>query len=395
MRCEKIMRKFNDLLDRSLSAKEEHEIQAHLAVCPNCRAEFQLTKNADDILRATVIEMVTEIEVPANLSQRIGQALAGEKKRQTGKTRLFGLFRPPALAAAMLMLVAAVGLFGYYKLFDPSLKNPAVVMSVPESQSASENADKIEPSPLSGAGREESAGKDATAAEAQPKTRSPLVTEKAPAAEDTTTVMQDADNLNAEAAARKDAPPRQEGGESFSMKENGAADLTQAPDREENGAADLAPAPDLEEQIIPMASSQSSGAAKLFMSSRAALPQGTLQEAIREVGFTPAVPGYLPPETELKDVTWETGTVCLGYLVADQKSFTLSQSQAAEAGAIGEEGGQLIDLNGVKARLQETSSGGDPARVYTSVRWQRGEWVFTVKGDLPRKEILKIALSIE
>ncbi|HBC94781.1 MAG TPA: hypothetical protein DCZ10_18255, partial [Pelotomaculum sp.] len=85
MRCEKIMRKFNDLLDRSLSAKEEHEIQAHLAVCPNCRAEFQLTKNADDILRATVIEMVTEIEVPANLSQRIGQALAGEKKRQTGK----------------------------------------------------------------------------------------------------------------------------------------------------------------------------------------------------------------------------------------------------------------------------------------------------------------------
>ncbi len=381
MRCEKIMRKFNDLLDRSLSAKEEHEIQAHLAVCPNCRGEFQLTKNADDILRATVIEMVTEIEVPSNLSQRIGQALAGEKKRQPGKARLFGLFQPPALAAAMLMLLAVVGFYGYYKLFDPSLKNPAVVMSVSESQPASESEGKTEPTPPSDAGPEQSAVKGGTAAEAQPKADSPLVTEKAPLADEATTIVQDADNLDAEAAARKNAPPGQGGGESFNMKENGAADLAQAPD--------------IEEQSIPMASSQSPGVTKLFMSSRAALRQGTLQEATREVGFTPAVPDYLPPEAELKDVTWETGTVCLGYRVADHQSFTLSQSRVAEAGVIGKEGGQFIDLNGAKARLQETSPGGDPSCVYTTVRWQRGEWVFTVEGDLPREEILKIALSIK
>lgn len=380
MRCEKIMRKFNDLLDRSLSAGEEHEVQAHLAACPNCRGEFQLTKNADDMLRATILEMVAEIEVPSNLSQRIGQALVGEKKRQPGKVRMFGLLQAPAFGAAMLMLVAVSGIFGYYKLFAPSLKNPAVVLSVPQSQPAAERAAETEPAPLSGIGQEQSTVKDGTVTEAPHKAASPLVTEKAPVADDTTIIMQDADTLDTGAIARQNAPPGFGNGDSYNPKEKAAADLAQAPITEE--------------QSIPLISSQSSGTAKMFsMSDMAVSQRGNLQEATREVGFTPTVPGYLPPGAEVKDITWVPGTVYLEYQV-DRNSFMLTQSRVGELGVSGEEGGQLIDLNGAKAHLQEISPGVDHKGGYTTVSWQRGGWMFMVDGDLPREEILKIALSI-
>ncbi|MDD4236990.1 MAG: zf-HC2 domain-containing protein [Desulfotomaculaceae bacterium] len=380
MRCEKIVHKFNDLLDMTLSAVEEHEVQAHLVACPDCRDKFQLVKNADDMLRATVLEMVAEIEVPSNLSQRIGQILAGEKKRQHRKAKLFGLLQAPAFAAAMLVLVVATGLFGYYKLFDPSRNNPSVVLSLPQSQSVSESAADTEPAPLSGAGQEQATVKGGTTTDAKYKAASPLVTEKTPVADDTIVIMQDADNLDAEAIARQNAPSGL-----------GSGDYNKTI---EKAATDLAQDPITEEQSIPMASSQSSGTAKMFtMSDRATSQRGTLQEATREVGFTPTVPGYLPPEAELKDVTWEPGTVRLEYL-ADRNSFMLTQSRVAEVGTIGEEGGQLIELNGAKAHLQENSTDGDQSWGYTTVRWQRGEWVFMVDGDLPREEILKIALSI-
>lgn len=382
MRCEKIKHKLNDLLDRTLPTGEEQEVLAHLADCPACRGEFQLVKNADELLRETVLEMVAEIEVPANLSQRIGQALAGEKNRKPGTAKLFGLFQAPAFAAAMLVLVAATGLFGYYKLFAPSPESPALVLSVPQSHSSTESTGNTntDPAPLSDTGQEQSTVKDVLTTDAPYKAASPLVTERAPESGGATITMQDADTLDAESLARQNAPPGRGGGDSFNAQENGAADLAQAAGTED--------------EMIPMSGGQSSGAAKLSISSRAALRQGTLQEAAREVGFTPTVPGYLPPETEITKITWGPGTVYQEYQ-SDRNSFMLTQSRVAGVGVTGDKSSQLIDLNGAKANLQETSPGGDPSWVYTTVSWQRDEWVFTVEGELPRAEILKIALSIE
>lgn len=372
MHCEKVMHKFNDLLDRTLSAGEEHEMQAHLAACPDCRGEFQLVKNADDILRATVIEMLAEIEVPSNLSQKIGQILSGEKKRQPWKSKLFKLLQAPAFAAAML-LVAASGLFGYYKLIDQSSKNPAVVLSVPKDQVASESTGAAEQAPLSATSQDQAGVKDGVTTEAPYRAASPVAPETAQIVDSPTSSTADAGARSVDSIARQTAPPGRGAGDSFNPKEKSAAGPAQTPATEE--------------QLIPMLSSQSPSEAKMSISSKIAPYQGSLEEATRQVGFTPAVPGYLPPGVDLKDVTWSAGTVYLEYRT-ERNSFSLTQSRGDVVGVTGEEGGRLTDINGLKAYLQVTGSS-------TSISWQRGEWFFTVEGDFPREEILKIALSIQ
>jgi hypothetical protein len=271
----------------------------------------------------------------------------------------------PVFAAAMLMLVVSAGIFSYYKLFEQSFTsiNPSVVLSVPQSQSASDSVGKMESAPLTVTGQEQSTPRAETTTEAPYK------------ADGTTIIMQDADTLNAGSVDRQNVPPGLGGGDPFMTKQNSATGTS------------------TEEQSIAMTSSQSSGASKFSIASRSVLRQGTLQEAAREVGFTPALPGYLPSGAELKDVTWESGAIYLGYR-ADRNSFKLTQSRNAGGSVIGEEGGRLIDLNGAKAYLQETGSEGDSS-IYFTVRWQRGEWEFKIEGDLPGEEILRIALSME
>lgn len=404
MRCKEAMQKLHDLLDRTLTAGEEHEVQAHLAVCPACRSEFQLVKNADDMLRATVLEMVAEIEVPANLSHKIVQTLAGEKRRPTGMTKLFGLLRAPAFAAAMLMLVVAIGLFGYYRLFFPPGGSPAVVLST-ESQPAAGSAGGTGPAPLSGAaesstqkttrdgaretesaplydaaGPDRSTFKDSTSTKIPDEAATPVTPITTMMAGSTNGSAGDTGVSGAEDIARQNAPPGRGGGEFYDSTEQAAKNLEDAPIIADDDS-------------VLMAGSQSPDTGKLSISSRAALRQGTLQEATREVGFTPAVPRYLPPEAELIDVTWGPRAIYLQYQ-AGPNSFMITQSRVTEVVVTGYEGGQLIDLNGAKALLQETSPGGDQSRFYTTVRWQRDEWVFTVEGELPSEEILKIAMSI-
>lgn len=386
MRCEKVMHKFNDLLDGALSAGEENEIRAHLALCPNCRSEFELVKNADDMLRTTVIEMLAEIEVPSDLSQKIEELLAAEKKRQAGKARLFGLLQAPVFAAAMLVLVCAAGIFGYYKFFEPFSKSPAVVLSAPQSQADSEIVTEADSVPVPVTGQDQtSANGDSTNGdstnEAPYRTASPLAS-KTQAADGTISPTSDAGSRSAEAIDRQSASPGQSGENSLNSKEKVASDL------------DLSKDAFTEEQSRPMVSRQSSGDAKLSMTSMAAPRQGTLAEATRGAGFKPAVPGYLPSGAELKDVTWSPGTVCLEYR-AGENFFTLTQSRVAGVGAVGEGNVQFIDINGAKAQLQETDPTGDQKRGYTTVWWQYGEWMFTVGSDLPREEILRIALSIK
>jgi hypothetical protein len=406
MRCKEAMHKLNDLFDRTLTAREEQEVQAHLAACPACRSEFQLIKNADDMLRAAVLEMVAEIEVPANLSQRIVQALAGEKRRSTGMSGLFGFLRTPAFAAAMLMLVAATGLFGYYKLFFSPGGSPAVVLSN-ESQPAAGSAGGTGPAPLSGAaespaqkttgdgagetepaplygaaGPEQSRStfKDSTSAKVPDEAATPVTPITTMMAGSTNGSAGDTGVPGAEDIARQNAPPGRGGGEFYDSTEQEAKNLKDAPIITDDDS-------------VLMAGSQSPDTGKLSISSRAALRQGTLQEATREVGFTPALPRYLPPEAELIDVTWGTRAIYLNYQ-AGPNFFMITQSRVTEVVVTGYEGGQLIDLNGAKALLQETSPGGDQSWFYTTVRWQRDEWVFTVEGELPSEEILKIAMSI-
>lgn len=411
MRCKETMHKLYDLLDRTLTFREEHEVQAHLAICPACRSEFQLAKNADDLLKATVMEMISEIEVPANLSQRIVQSITREKKSLTGLTMVSGLFRAPAFAAAILMLMMATGLFTYYKLFNPFLENPAVVLStesrtatgspggtesvpVPEAAkfpalgTVGQGASEKEPAPLSGgAGLEQPAFNESTTTTVPYETNTPMMPAKTMMADsievpagDNGGFAADTDTSSAEALDRLKAPSGRVGGE-----------FNDAEEQAVNNLEDTFVITD--EGSISMATGQPSGTGDLFMSRRTVLRQGTLQEAARAVGFTPIAQGYLPPGAELKEVTWESGAIYLEYQVG-HSSFMFTQSRVSEAALTWEEGGQVIDLNGIKAYLQETGSGYDPLDVYTTVRWRCNEWLFTVQGNLSREEILKVALSI-
>ncbi|MCL6635538.1 MAG: zf-HC2 domain-containing protein [Peptococcaceae bacterium] len=364
MRCEIVRPMLHDLLDKTLSPEEAREVGDHLAACESCRSEFQELKRVDDLLREAVCEMINAIEVPPDLGGRIEKILA-ERKNKTLVGWLAAFLKPPAVAALLLTVVAAAGIFSFHNYFRPAANQSKVVLEDPQTSSKQ------------------------------------LQNENAPGGLSLLT-------LDGELHDELSAPAEPE-----QLEQSGERDEVRAVQDRVSAGGGSGAAADLKErqassvklQVPPAApqptqekSFPAPAAGGFFAAAAPSLKKGTIEEAAGEVGFVPARPAYLPRGAELQEVTWLSGTICQSYR-AGQFSFTISQSRRDVAVPFYDEAarqGTPVQINGLRAILQETrpeTVGGTP-RVFTTVRWQRGEWIFSVCGDLPGEEIIKIASSL-
>lgn len=105
MDCEQALEAVSAALDGELTAKERVELEAHLSVCPACRAL------AEDFSLLNAALMENEHAPPQMLAEQVMERIAGENKvvpissgRRPGQRRWMGL------AAALALVVCAGGL---------------------------------------------------------------------------------------------------------------------------------------------------------------------------------------------------------------------------------------------------------------------------------------------
>lgn len=354
MRCEDITLIMSDLLDKTLSVKEERIVRDHLAECESCRSEFQKLKKVDDILREVVCEMVSGIEVPVDLSRKIEKNLVREQKKKLLAGRFPILLKTPVAAAALLFILVTAVFLSLHNPLSPSVKQSDVVPADP--QALSKSRDGI---------ITDSSGPPVTHEEVRAGAAA-VIPEKS----------------GTQAAQEKDVA-------------GGTGGVPEVKLREQADSPMVAQAPQvMERSSLPQEKRPLVGSSGFTAAGAPAYQKGTLEEAAREVGFNPARPAYLPQGTELYDVTWLSGTVNQNFR-AGQIYFIISQSRMAAEGLKLDEGyqqGTSIEINGTKATLQETGSqAGENSPKNITVRWQRGEWMFSVSGGLPRAEIIRVA----
>lgn len=348
MRCETIRAMLNDYLDKTLSAGEELEVESHLAVCDSCRGEFRQLKRADDILRKTVREMISEIEVPPSLSDRIEMLLAGERKKKRLSRKLFAFLKTPAAAAVLLLAVATAGVLGYYGLFNREVEKSRVALTEPQAVPESRAAGTAGNSALT-----------ETLQRARTEGKMPVP-----------------ENGEAEQNINEDPTTRRR-----------LAGTAQEPAENARDAVDIG-------------ENSPKGLGELSAAGMPVLKKGTLEEAAAEAGFVPASPAYLPQGAELVDVSWDSSTVYQNFRVG-QVHFIISQSRVDTDKNFCYEKmarqGNPVEINGLKAFMQETEPepGDSVSPGNTTICWQQGEWLFLVSGELPGEEIIKVASSLK
>lgn len=361
MRCENIMPMLDDLLDKTLSPDEAREVEKHLFACESCRRRFVELKKADGILREVVREMVAAVEVPSGLGDRVEKRLAGEQKKPLVK-RLPAFLKNPAVAAAVLLLVAAAGIFSFHYPLKSEVKQ--IVADSSETRKSNTANNPVAPA---------AHGDDPEAGQ--------------------TVVPEKINTSSAQDRAAAGDNRRQPEVKPEVKQENKLNSKVE----DRSGGQQSVSALD---QASPLSAKAQSSQEKHFLTAaRAAGGKGTLEEAARELGFSPARPSYLPPGAELQDVTWFSDAVYQNYRDG-QITFVISQSKAnIKASGADESSGQgtAIEINGAKAVLQESKAGaGDSvSRGPATVQWQRGEWTYSVTGQLPGDEIIKIASSLK
>jgi hypothetical protein len=122
-----------------------------------------------------------------------------------------------------------------------------------------------------------------------------------------------------------------------------------------------------------------------------------MDQAVRETGFTPKLPSYMPESTSLVDVAWQDGAIYVHYRVSGLE-ITVGQRRAPSgpvSAAVTE--GRPVEINGVRGVLVETppGEGGAESDGGTAVYWENGGWAFSVQGGLPPAELVRIANSIQ
>lgn len=388
MRCKNIKRMMNDFLDKMLTGAEEREVESHIAACESCRNELLKLKRADDALRTVVCEMVSEIKVPAGLNWKIEKALAARRKQNTAAGRLVAFLKNPAVAAALLFLMIAGSVFGYNNLFQKAPDRPGVVGQAPQNKEPAEGAADI------------LFDRDERGATAVPEVNGK---NKAPGTQEIAAV---------------DSPGRKPGGEQLNNRpaENTREKLLpppepQAVERQDQLVSRQTQAdtrdklPGESQLIAGQAAQENTGNApeppvnKVFSiagdfgneSDTGDLRKGTLDEAAAGASFRPAKPTYLPLGAELGEVSWTSGAINQNYRTG-RHSFTVTQSRAEvgdqfDGGVARARQGTPVEINGVKAVLQETG-------FENTIRWQQGEWDYSISGALPREEIIRIAQSL-
>ena len=112
--CEKYEALCSAMLDNALTVQEKEELDAHLAVCPSCRAYLE------DLQEMRALWKELEIPVPKELHEKMMGAIEAEVQKTIVQTPQKERRRPPvftmlAAAAACVMLAVSgqlTGLFG-------------------------------------------------------------------------------------------------------------------------------------------------------------------------------------------------------------------------------------------------------------------------------------------
>lgn len=353
MSCDVTLQVMNDFFDHTLSDTEEQKVKSHLVECENCRVEFHNLEKADTALRQVVRDMVASIDVPGNLMHRIEKIISAENKKETLGSRMFMLLKSPAAAAALLFVVLTAGFLSYQNYFNMLSNQPKVVLSVPAAgNSAAEKSGSIVGENAGGAKKEYTL-------QPAPDMESTV--------EDTKNMLNAADQLSDQMESPAVGQAPEVLNKSQPVEEQQTAIITSVP---------LVTGPGMPSSNI-----------------------GTIDEAVREVGFIPAKPAYLPQEAVLTDVTWLPDEISQNFQVGGLH-FTISQSRLSAAhfgDDIMSASASAVDINGSLGYIQEEGpeTGGIVTGVPTTLRWREGDWAFSVSGDLPKDEIIKISNSLK
>ncbi len=126
--CEKYEELCSAALDHALTPEEKQELDAHLAICPSCRAYFE------DLREMRALWKGLEVPVPKELHEKMMGAIEAEVQKTIVQTPQKHHRRPPvftmlAAAAACVMLAVSgdlTGLFGQVSTMPlkPASKDP-------------------------------------------------------------------------------------------------------------------------------------------------------------------------------------------------------------------------------------------------------------------------------
>ncbi|MDD4335656.1 MAG: DUF4367 domain-containing protein, partial [Desulfotomaculaceae bacterium] len=131
----------------------------------------------------------------------------------------------------------------------------------------------------------------------------------------------------------------------------------------------------------------------------AATNDEALEAAPRYMDFTPAKPDYLPRGSILVNISRLADEISQDYRTGDNY-FTVSQSRLeADDFAFVEKTAQVanVKINGWQGFIEESrpKPGDHVSGAVTTLKWRQGEWAFSVSGDLPPEEIIRISASIK
>lgn len=367
MHCDSVKSLMYDSLDKTISLKKAAAVEAHLAKCEKCRNEFRSLEKADTILREAVRGMISRVEVPPGLNGRIEKALAGEVMKNRWPGRVPAFLRTPAVAAALLLAVITAGALSIHNPFVTDKGQTDLVMQAPvnttqeESRSRQEKADKVS----------EPAGETVL------RDNGPAVNYKAP----------EGYGLGPAGVSQagRETPP-----------------ALPAPDDPAASTDPMLPQvpPMLEKEQLSGEKRLSADADVFLAAGSPVLKKGTLEEAASDVGFSPLRPSYLPEGSEIQDVSWQPGIVYQSYRTGQfyfeivqgtPDIFTFNYEEELS------QGGEPVEINSVQAVLSQSvpEPGDSVSGPRTCVRWAQDQWTFTVAGEIPREEIIKVASSLK
>jgi len=366
MLCDSIKVWFNDYLDGDLNLKKKKIVETHLEQCSHCRQEFDKLKQADDCLRLEVRRMFNEIPVPDGLFSRIEDRIKKDGTRLPFYKRLQSSIA--GIAAALLIFTAAYGMFQQY--FDRNLFHN--VMNRESLSDVAESNTNMNTGDTGDNGKE-----DISTVMDSDIQKEPVVTydrEHDRARNDTlggdaggSPARQNQPSSNQETKMMVEVSDEPAvGGSAHSEKDKGLEDYRKVAgsglsgEKPKDGSTGKSPGP----------------SQKLVVNKGQAV--------------TPLFPAYLPEGMVLESVTSGENKVCIKY-VAGGAGFVIEEKPVPGDKVFQEKisEGKKVKINGQDGVLSESVPDG---RV--TVIFEQSGLLITMEGDLPVKEILRIAESL-
>ncbi|OPX86347.1 MAG: hypothetical protein A4E53_03258 [Pelotomaculum sp. PtaB.Bin104] len=389
MLCEYIRGWFNDYLDGDLKLKRKNLVDEHLAGCSQCRQEFDKMQHVDDRLRQEIKFMFAEIPVPEGLCERIEDRVGRAGYRAPFFERLRPFGRYAGVAAALLVFVAAYGLFQQHfsgiPIQNMMIDQPSRVMVENAGTGIAGGLPEGAASPPAA----NSGGIDST------------LEDSARTAETSDTSAKVALNhvagvLEQLAAPTDSAPGGTALGASAADGDTGVSDRALLPKAGDAPNTDKTAAPNTGQ------STGSGGAMASQISSKATQPAGG--ETLMRTATVPnsetydlaggsdgtsLSPGYLPEGANLTNIESWGVAVRLNYTAGESNFYIEARpAQDSYASALSS-AGQVIRLKNHDGLLHNPSPSGG-----VTLTWEQGGQVITVHGNLPEPELIKIAESL-